>query len=88
MIAFVFPGQGSQWVGMGKALAAQYPVCRETFEQADAVLGETMSRLCFEGPADVLTLTENTQPAIVTVRIAVFRLLKSCTLLRARATVS
>lgn len=78
MIAFVFPGQGSQWVGMGKALAAQYPVCRETFEQADAALGETMSRLCFEGPADVLTLTENTQPAIVTVSIAVFRLLKSC----------
>jgi [acyl-carrier-protein] S-malonyltransferase len=63
---------------MGKALAAQYPVCRETFEQADAALGESMSRLCFEGPADVLTLTENTQPAIVAVSIAVFRLLKSC----------
>jgi [acyl-carrier-protein] S-malonyltransferase len=78
MIAFVFPGQGSQRVGMGKALAAQYPVCRETFEQADAALGESMSRLCFEGPADVLTLTENTQPAIVAVSIAVFRLLKSC----------
>ena len=77
MITFVFPGQGSQRVGMGKALAAKYPVCRETFEQADAALGESMSRLCFEGPADKLTLTENTQPAIVTVSIAVFRLLKS-----------
>lgn len=77
MITFVFPGQGSQRVGMGKALAAKYPVCRETFEQADAALGESMSQLCFEGPADKLTLTENTQPAIVTVSIAVFRLLKS-----------
>lgn len=77
MITFVFPGQGSQRVGMGKALAAKYPICRETFEQADAALGESMSRLCFEGPADELTLTENTQPAIVTVSIAVFRLLKS-----------
>lgn len=77
MITFVFPGQGSQRVGMGKELAAKYPICRETFEQADAALGESMSRLCFEGPADELTLTENTQPAIVTVSIAVFRLLKS-----------
>ncbi|MXY17190.1 MAG: acyltransferase domain-containing protein, partial [Acidobacteria bacterium] len=62
VIAFVFPGQGSQQVGMGKALAAQYPICRETFEQADDALGEPLSRLCFEAPAAALTLTANTQP--------------------------
>ena len=77
MIAFVFPGQGSQQVGMGKALAAQYPVCRETFEQADDALGEPLSRLCFEGPADALTLTANTQPAVLAVSVAVYRLLAS-----------
>lgn len=77
MIAFVFPGQGSQQVGMGKALAAQYPVCRETFEEADDALGEPLSRLCFEGPADALTLTANTQPAVLAVSVAVYRLLAS-----------
>ena len=77
MIAFVFPGQGSQQVGMGKALAAQHPVCRETFEEADDALGEPLSRLCFEGPADALTLTANTQPAVLAVSIAVYRLLAS-----------
>ena len=77
MIAFVFPGQGSQQVGMGKALAAQYPICRETFEQADDALGEPLSRLCFEGPADALTLTANTQPAVLAVSVAVYRLLAS-----------
>ena len=77
MIAFVFPGQGSQQVGMGKALAAEYPVCRETFEQADDALGESLSRLCFEGPADALTLTANTQPAVLAVSVAVYRLLAS-----------
>ena len=52
MIAFIFPGQGSQKVGMGKALADAFPICRETFAEADAALGEPLSRLCFEGPED------------------------------------
>jgi [acyl-carrier-protein] S-malonyltransferase len=75
VIAFLFPGQGSQKVGMGRALAETFPVCRETFEEADAALGEPLSRLCFEGPEDQLTLTENTQPAILTVSVAACRLL-------------
>jgi [acyl-carrier-protein] S-malonyltransferase len=77
LIAFIFPGQGSQKVGMGKALADAYPICRQTFEQADAALGEPLSRLCFEGPEDQLTLTENQQPAILAVSIAAFRLVQS-----------
>src|SRR5687768_6189795 len=60
---------------MGQALAAAYPVCRETFDEADAALGEPLSRLCFEGPADRLTLTENTQPAILSTSIAAYRFL-------------
>jgi [acyl-carrier-protein] S-malonyltransferase len=75
MLAFIFPGQGSQYVGMGRALADAHAVCRETFEEADAALGEPLSRLCFEGPEDRLTLTENTQPAILAVSVAAFRLL-------------
>ena len=75
--ACIFPGQGSQSVGMGKALAEAYPVCRATFAEADAALGEPLSRLIFEGPEDQLTLTENAQPAILTVSIAAFRLLES-----------
>ena len=64
MIAFVFPGQGAQRVGMGRAFADAFPVCRETFDEADAALGESLSTLCFDGPEDRLMLTENTQPAI------------------------
>jgi [acyl-carrier-protein] S-malonyltransferase len=77
MIAFVFPGQGAQKVGMGKALAEQFPVCRETFAEADAALGEALSTLCFEGPEERLMLTENTQPAILAMSIAVYRLVES-----------
>jgi [acyl-carrier-protein] S-malonyltransferase len=77
MIAFVFPGQGSQKVGMGKALADAFPVCRQTFDEADAALGEPLSRLCFDGPEDRLMLTENTQPAILAVSSAACRLLTS-----------
>jgi len=74
MIAFVFPGQGAQRVGMGKALADVYPICRQTFDEADAALGECLSTLCFEGPDETLMLTENTQPAILAMSTAVARL--------------
>ena len=77
MIACVFPGQGSQAVGMGKALADQFEICARTFAEADAALGEPLSELIFNGPAETLTLTENTQPAILTMSIAVWRLLES-----------
>jgi [acyl-carrier-protein] S-malonyltransferase len=77
VIAFLFPGQGSQSVGMGKALADTFDVCRETFAEADAALGEPLSRLIFEGPEDQLRLTQNTQPAILTVSVAAWRLLAS-----------
>ena len=62
---------------MGRELAAAFPVCRQTFEEADAVLGEPLSRLCFEGPEDTLMLTENTQPAILTVSVAAYRVLSA-----------
>ena len=75
MIAFVFPGQGAQAVGMGRALADQFEVCAKTFAEADAALGESLSDLIFNGPMDRLTLTENTQPAILTMSVAVCRLL-------------
>ena len=75
MTAFVFPGQGSQHVGMGEALADRFPECRETFDQADAALGMGISRLCFEGPAERLVLTEHTQPALLAVSTAAARAL-------------
>jgi [acyl-carrier-protein] S-malonyltransferase len=75
MIAFVFPGQGSQRVGMGRALCEQHAVSRETMAEADAALGEPLSALCFDGPEDRLLLTENTQPAILAVSVAAFRAL-------------
>ncbi|MCX7602619.1 MAG: ACP S-malonyltransferase [Bryobacteraceae bacterium] len=75
-IAFLFPGQGSQAVGMGKALADTWPAARQVFEEADDALGFAISRLCFEGPEDQLRLTENTQPALLTVSIAALRVLE------------
>src|SRR5690349_2002843 len=75
-IAFLFPGQGSQTVGMGRELASLYPVAQETFDEADEALGFKLSQLCFEGPEDQLKLTQNTQPAILTVSVAVARVLQ------------
>ena len=74
-VAFLFPGQGSQFPGMGKSLADAYPVARQTFEEADEALGFPLSKMCFEGPEDQLKLTENTQPALVTVSTAAYRVL-------------
>src|ERR1700723_3698 len=65
--AFLFPGQGSQFAGMGKSLADAYPEAARVFESADAALGFPISRLCFEGPEDQLKLTENAQPALLAV---------------------
>jgi [acyl-carrier-protein] S-malonyltransferase len=75
--AIIFPGQGSQFAGMGKTLAESHPEAARVFEQADAALGFALSKLCFEGPEDQLKLTENTQPALLTVSIAAFAVLKS-----------
>ncbi len=74
-IAFLFPGQGSQAVGMGRELVDRFPVAAETFAEADAALGFPLSQLCFEGPEEDLRLTENTQPAIMTVSVAAARVL-------------
>jgi [acyl-carrier-protein] S-malonyltransferase len=76
-IAFIFPGQGSQAVGMGKDLAEKYPIARQTFEEADEALGYKLSQVCFEGPEDQLRLTEVTQPAILTASVAALRVLES-----------
>lgn len=75
-IAFLFPGQGSQAPGMGRELAESFSTAREVFAEADAALGFPLSRLCFEGPAEELQLTANTQPAILAVSIAAARVLK------------
>lgn len=74
-MAFVFPGQGAQYVGMGKELAEQHPAFRRTFDEANTVLGFDLARLCFEGPEDTLKETANTQPAILTMSVAALRLL-------------
>jgi [acyl-carrier-protein] S-malonyltransferase len=75
--AYVFPGQGSQAVGMGKALAETFPIARRTFEEVDDALADKLSTVMWEGPAEALTLTENTQPALVAVSLAVMRVLES-----------
>lgn len=76
-IAFVFPGQGAQYPGMGKELYEQYPLVKEYFDRADAALGFSISKLCFEGPAQELTRTENAQPAILTMSCAVAALVEA-----------
>lgn len=75
-LAFVFPGQGAQYVGMGKDLAAAYPVVRQTFDEAGDAVGFDLGRLCFEGPEVDLVKTANQQPAILTVSVAILRLLR------------
>ena len=76
-VAYVFPGQGSQRVGMGRALASAFPEARAVFEEADDTLGFSLSGLCFDGPEDELQLTANTQPAIVAMSVAVLRCYRS-----------
>lgn len=76
-VAFVFPGQGSQTVGMGKALATNFSAARQLFEEVDAALDSKLSTIIFEGPADTLTLTENAQPALMAVSLATLRVLEA-----------
>jgi [acyl-carrier-protein] S-malonyltransferase len=75
--AFIFPGQGSQSVGMGRDLAAAFAAARQVFEEVDEILKQKLSKLMFEGPAEDLTLTENTQPALMAISLAVLRVLEA-----------
>jgi len=75
-VAFLFPGQGSQYVGMGKSLASRFETARKVFDTADRQLGFSLTQLCFEGPAEELQRTENTQPAMLTVSVAACRVLE------------
>src|SRR5438270_7989434 len=77
MLAFIFPGQGSQHPGMGKDLVEKFPAARQVFEEADDALGFALSNLCFNGPAEQLQLTENTQPAILAASIAALRAMQA-----------
>ena len=74
-LAFIFPGQGSQYAGMGRDLADNFRAARKVFDEADQALGFGLSGLCFNGPEDELQLTANTQPAILSVSVAAFRVL-------------
>jgi [acyl-carrier-protein] S-malonyltransferase len=87
-VAFVFPGQASQYPGMGKELAEKYPAAKAAFDEADKALGFSISKMCFEGTEEELKLTANTQPAILTCSVAVFRVLaeKGLSLVRKRGT--
>jgi [acyl-carrier-protein] S-malonyltransferase len=76
-IAFVFPGQGSQTVGMGKALAEAFPAAKAAFDEADAALGGKLTSIMWDGPAETLTLTENAQPALLTMSVAALRVLEA-----------
>ena len=75
--AFIFPGQGSQAVGMGKALAERFPAARDVFDEVDAALGQKLSEILFAGPIETLTLTENAQPALMAVSMAIMRVLEA-----------
>jgi [acyl-carrier-protein] S-malonyltransferase len=75
-LAFIFPGQGSQFAGMGRSLAERFDIARQVFDTADQALGFSLTQLCFEGPSEVLQLTENTQPALLTMSIAALRVLE------------
>ena len=75
--AFTFPGQGSQAVGMGKALAEAFPAARAVFDEVDAALGEKLTAIIWDGPAETLQLTENAQPALMAVSLATLRVLET-----------
>ena len=75
-IAFIFPGQGSQYAGMGRELAEMFPSARRAFEEADQALSFSLSKLCFEGPTEDLQLTANTQPAILATSVAAMEVLR------------
>jgi [acyl-carrier-protein] S-malonyltransferase len=81
-LAYIFPGQGSQYAGMGKNLAENFPAARKVFEEVDEALSFYISRLCFDGPSEALQLTENTQPAILAVSVAALRALEAESFLR------